>query len=201
MASRSPIPPLLGDGHGNYRVHIVGNCGAGKSTLGAELASVLGVPYISLDSFFWNPNWVESTPEEFRAKVQQRLAEIEGGWVVDGNYTSRLGWLIEERTDAIWLDPPFLLYFPRLVVRTFLRLFGRVDGCAPGCNESLANVFLPKTSIIWWTITHHRVVRCREGDNLKKWGIHIGGNMRRIGGWGSELNTWKHAVSEMVKSK
>lgn len=73
----------------------------GQSTLGAELASVLGVPYISLDSFFWNPNWVESTPEEFRAKVQQRLAEIEGGWVVDGNYTSRLGWLIEERTDAI----------------------------------------------------------------------------------------------------
>jgi len=74
----------------------------GQSTLGAELASVLGVTYISLDSLFWKPNWVESTPEEFQAKVQQRLAENEGGWVVDGNYTSRLGGLVvERRTDAI----------------------------------------------------------------------------------------------------
>ncbi|KAL4062536.1 hypothetical protein J3A83DRAFT_4394860 [Scleroderma citrinum] len=199
MTSQSPIPPLLGDGHGKYRIHIVGN--SGWSTLGAELASVLDIPYISLDTLFWNPNWVESTPEEFRAKVQQRLAESERGWVVDGNYTSRLGGLIvEKRTDCIWLDPPFLLYFPRLVVRTFLRLIGHVDGCAPGCSETLASIFLPQ-SILYWAITNHRVLQCRERENMKKWGIHVGGNMRRIGGWGMELKAWKQAVLEMVKRK
>lgn len=99
----NPLPSGAGKVNG-IRAHI---CNAfykfhGQSTLGAELASVLGVPYIALDTLFWNPNWIESTPEEFQAKVQQRLEESEGGWVVDGNYTSRLGELVvERRTDAI----------------------------------------------------------------------------------------------------
>lgn len=100
----------------------------------------------------------------------------------------------------VGLDPPFLLYFPRLIVRTFLRLFRRTDSCAPGCDESLANVFLSK-GILWWAITHHRPVRSCEGNNLKKWGIDVGGNMRRIGGWGTELDAWKQAVSGMAKRK
>ncbi|KAI6149612.1 hypothetical protein BKA82DRAFT_4131328 [Pisolithus tinctorius] len=197
----SQIPPLLGDGHGRYRVHIVGNSGAGKSTLGVELASILGVPYIPLDPLFWNPNWTPSTPEEFQVKVLKRLMEDERGWVVDGNYGSRLGDLVtERRTDIVWLDPPFVLYFARLVVRTLQRLFGLKDNCAPGCSETLAHVFLSKEeSILYWAITHHSVVRRRESENLQRWGVHVGGNMRRIGGWGTELKLWKQAVVDMVK--
>lgn len=216
------IPPLLGDGHGRYRVHIVGNSGTGKvracqlnpicvvqpitcplgqSTLGAELASILDVPYIPLDPLFWKPNWTPSTPEEFQAKVLQRLTEDEKGWVVDGDYGSRLGDVVtERRTDIVWLDPPFLLYFPRLVVRTLQRLIGLKDGCAPACGETLADVLLSKEkSILYWAITNHSTVGRRESENLQRWGVHLGGNMRRIGGWGTELRAWKQAVVAMVR--
>ncbi|KAI5995578.1 hypothetical protein EDD15DRAFT_2546718 [Pisolithus albus] len=197
----SQIPPLLGDGHGRYRVHIVGNSGTGKSTLGAELASVLDVPYIPLDPLFWKPNWTPSTPEEFQAKVLRRLKEDEKGWVVDGNYGSKLGDIVtERRTDIVWLDPPFLLYFPRLVVRTLQRLIRLKDGCAPACGETLANVLLSKeNSILYWAITNHSTLRRRESENLQRQGVHVGGNMRRIGGWGTELSAWKQAVVAMVR--
>lgn len=33
------------------------------------------------------------------------------------------------------LDPPLLLYFPPLVIRTFLRLFRLRPPCAPGFEE------------------------------------------------------------------
>ncbi|KAI6112948.1 hypothetical protein F5141DRAFT_1214264 [Pisolithus sp. B1] len=197
----SQIPPLLGDGHGRYRVHIVGNSGTGKSTLGAELASILDAPYIPLDSLFWKPNWTPSTPDEFQDKVLQRLTEDEKGWVVDGNYGAKLGDVVTgRRTDIVWLDPPFLLYFPRLVMRTLQRLIGVKNNCAPGCSETLTDVFLSKeNSILYWAITHHSTVRRRESENLQRWGVHAGGNMRRIGGWGAELRAWKRAVVAMVR--
>ncbi|KAI6116774.1 hypothetical protein EDD16DRAFT_1708191 [Pisolithus croceorrhizus] len=197
----SQIPPLIGDGRGRYRVHIVGNSGAGKSTLGTELASILDVPFIPLDSLFWKPNWTPSTPEEFQDKVTQRLTEDEKGWVVDGDYASDIGDVVmERRTDVIWLDPPFLLYFPRLVMRTLQGLIGVKNNCPPGCRETLAGVFLSKErSILYWTITHHSPVRRRESENLQRWDVHAGGNMRRIGGWGTELRAWKQAVVAMVR--
>ncbi|KIJ21059.1 hypothetical protein PAXINDRAFT_165850 [Paxillus involutus ATCC 200175] len=198
----SQIPPLLGDGNGKYRVHLVGNSGTGKSTLGAELALTLNVPYISLDALFWHPNWTQSTDEDFRAQVFQRLAENERGWVVDGNYKKHLGELVTERaTDIIWLDPPILLYFPRLLMRTFWRMIGRAEGCAPGCVETPAHVFLSDDSIILWAASQHRHVRRRESDNMKRWGVEVGGIMRRIGGWGGELKAWKLAVANMVRER
>ncbi|KAJ7040954.1 hypothetical protein C8F04DRAFT_1305660 [Mycena alexandri] len=179
-------PPLLGDGNGHYRVHLVGNSGAGKG----KLAGLLGVPFISLDTLFWKPGWKMSTNEELRSKVEAALADAPNGWVVDGNYRRRIGTVVEENsTDVIWLDPPLVLYLPRLIVRTFLRLFGLRDPCSPGCHEQVSEVFFSKESIVWWCITGHRPVREREGARMAQIGIGIGSNvkgqkMRRIGGWG-----------------
>ncbi|KAG6330607.1 hypothetical protein ID866_8480, partial [Astraeus odoratus] len=168
-----------------------------------ELASILDVPHVSLDALFWKPNWTKSTLEEFRAKVHQRLTENEKGWVVDGSYDYQLGGLVtERRTDVIWLDPPFLLYFPRLIIRTILRMVGYVDGCAPGCFETPRDVFFSKKdSILYRAIRYHYIVHRREGENLKRWGIQVGGNMRRIGGWGTELELWKLAIVRMMENR
>lgn len=32
-------------------------------------------------------------------------------------------------------------------------------------------------------------------------GIHVGGNRRRIGGWGGELESWKESVRKLVLEK
>ena len=48
------------------------------------------------------------------------------------------------------LDPPLVLYFPRLVLRTFLRLFRLAPPCSTGCEERASEVFFSRASIIWW---------------------------------------------------
>ncbi|KAF9034101.1 hypothetical protein BJ165DRAFT_1356704 [Panaeolus papilionaceus] len=187
------IPPLLGDDKGQYRVVFVGNSGKALnlSTTGKMVASILGVPFISMDHIHWLPDWQERTPAEFQAVLRQKIAEAPNGWVVDGNYNSRGGLIaFDQATDVIWLDPPFMCYFPRLIKRTIARLFGYGIPCAPGCNETWKSVFFSKDSIIWWCFTHHSSARARGMNNMAKIGINVGTDinrrrMRRIGGWGT----------------
>lgn len=94
------------------------------------------------------------------------------------------------------LDPPFMLYFPRLCYRTFLRALGYRQPCSPGCDESWSNIFtLGEKSIIWWCWTNHDSMRERTRARFGK-GVEGG---RRIGGWGSELNAWLEDVKKMVR--
>ncbi|KAK6972137.1 hypothetical protein R3P38DRAFT_3336059 [Favolaschia claudopus] len=154
-----PPPPLIGDGQGKYRVHI--------STLGKKLADALGVPFISLDTYFWLPGWKQSTNDEMREKITKAFAEATDGWVVDGNYTRRIGTIVEETsTDVIWLDPPLALSLPRIIWRTFLRLswIARMSRIGLGVGS--------------------------DADGRK---------MRRLGGWGRDLEIWFAEVQRMVK--
>ncbi|KAJ7594893.1 hypothetical protein C8J56DRAFT_778793 [Mycena floridula] len=197
---------LLGDGKGLFRVHIFGNSGSGKAritfntTLGAELASILDVPFISLDRLFWNPGWQESTSAEFHEKVNTAMAGCEKGWVIEGNYERRLGGLVSQAaTDIIWLDPPLALYFPRLVIRTFRHLFGYGEPCSPGCKETFRSVFLSKDSIIWWCLSQHAKKRREGQEKMRQYELNKG--TRRLGGWGNELKSWISQVKDLTRGR
>lgn len=199
------FPALLGDGQGRYRIHIVGNSGSGKSTTAAALATILGVPLLSLDTVLWKPGWEMTPPDEFQTTVRSYIDQHkDSGWIADGDYMRRVGHILhEEATDVVWLDPSPLLYFPRLVLRTFLRLARVRPPCAPGCEERIGDVFFAKTSIIWWCISNHWVDRKRNQDRMQQIGLGIGKEvekqrMRRLGGWGSELKQWLSDVQRMV---
>ncbi|KIJ94882.1 hypothetical protein K443DRAFT_683397 [Laccaria amethystina LaAM-08-1] len=204
MSKTATYPALLGDEQGRYRVHIVGNSGSGKTTTGIELAKILGVPYISLNRLFWQPGWKETPRDEFEEKIRAALDQCERGWVVDGEYTRRGGLVAQElATDVIWLDPPLLLYFPRIFIRTVLRLFN-IDGpCSPGCDETIQTVFFEKGSILWWCLSHHWANRRKNIARMAEIGLVEGTDverrrMRRIGGWGSELREWISEVERLV---
>jgi len=204
MSKTATYPALLGDEQGRYRVHIVGNSGSGKTTTGIELAKILGVPYISLDRLFWQPGWKETPRDEFEEGIRAVLGQCERGWVVDGEYTRRGGLVAQElATDVIWLDPPLLLYFPRIFIRTVLRLFN-IDGpCSPGCDETIQTVFFEKGSILWWCLSHHWANRRKNIARMAEIGLVEGTDverrrMRRIGGWGSELREWISEVERLV---
>ena len=206
-----------------------------QSTLGRALATILNVPYISLDTLFWKPNWGETPTDEFREKVAAAI-QNPAGWVVDGEYIRKLGDMVQlEATDVICtfipsissfffsytyhrslsaenrvmregLDPPLLLYFPRLVRRTVLRMLGLCPPCSPGCDESILSVFFSRTSVLWWSLRHHwsnqRRGRARM-QVLGEAGLHPDGHgkMRRIGGWGGELKQWLKDVEEMARGR
>ncbi|KAK6334258.1 hypothetical protein TWF730_003472 [Orbilia blumenaviensis] len=181
--------------------------GTGKSTLSRHLSQVLKIPYIPLDEIFWSPNWSSPSNEEFQSRITHVLEEHRSkntGWVIDGNYSRRMGGLVAgERTDCIWLDPPLLLYLPRLILRTFYRLIGTEPNCAPGCEENWRDVLSPNDkSIIWWCVTHHGY--CREwGESVivEQGRVEDGGIVRRIGGWGGELRWWVGEVERLAGEK
>ncbi|KAK0199690.1 hypothetical protein DFS33DRAFT_1268038 [Desarmillaria ectypa] len=196
--------PLIGDGRGLYKIHILGNSG---TTLAARLSLILGIPHISLDQLFWEPNWKTAPEDEFRAKIRAAMEQSPNGWIIDGDYQRRGGVIVQEQaTDVIWLDPPLILYFPRIVIRTLLRLFGVIPPCSPGCPESVKEAFFHRNSILLWCLTQHRVNRQRGETRMKEIGIGVGTQlenrkMRRIGGWGSELERWIKSVKVMVQEK
>lgn len=79
------------------RFRVVGNSGSGKTYLGRRLADHLGLPHLELDALNHRPGWQEAPVEEFRAELARALGEHEadyGGWVVDGNYRSRVADLV-----------------------------------------------------------------------------------------------------------
>jgi len=101
------------------RVVVVGATGCGKSTLAECIASKFHLVYIELDALYWKPDWVGSSDDEFRAKVD--AATQAPGWALAGNYgvTRDIVW---PRAEAvIWLDYPFFMILSRLLQRIWVR--------------------------------------------------------------------------------
>jgi adenylate kinase family enzyme len=66
------------------RIAIIGCCSAGKSTLAKVLSSKLGLPVIHLDSYYWQPQWVETATEKWIITHQSLITSDR--WIIDGNY-------------------------------------------------------------------------------------------------------------------
>jgi len=64
------------------RITIIGNAGAGKSTLAVKLGERLAIPVYHLDKLLWKEGWVRTPEEEFVAKHQEILQKEE--WIIDG---------------------------------------------------------------------------------------------------------------------
>jgi hypothetical protein len=166
------------------KIAVQGTGGSGKTTVAKELAHRHGVPHVELDALFHGPNWVETPPEEFRRRVAAATAG--DGWVVDGNYDSRLGDLVLGRADTIvWLDLPLRVSLSRVTRRTI----GRIrtgEELWNGNRESWRGGFFGWESMFVWTIRSHlrqrrlrparlarhpnlRVVRLRSGREVKSY--------------------------------
>lgn len=112
--SDSILPPI------GRRIIIVGQTCSGKSTLGALLSTLLGVPFVEVDALYWKPGWVGSTDDEFLPKV---LAATAGpGWAVAGGYHRQMSVSVWPRADTVvWLDLPLPLIVGRILRRSWQR--------------------------------------------------------------------------------
>lgn len=166
------------------RIVLKGSSGAGKSTLAAELAPRLSLAHIELDALHHGPNWSAPTGEEFRARVRVAMDEATNGWVIDGNYDSKLGDLIIEAADTlVWLDLPLHVKFRRLWRRTFDRIVSNA-GLWNGNRETWRRAFFSRDSIFIWLVRGHlrhrrewpgtfgrdpRLVRLRSDSEMRRW--------------------------------
>lgn len=97
--------------------------------------------------------------EEFRDRVD----ELTSGprWVVDGNYSSKLGDLVWRRADTVvWLDLPRAAVMRQIVPRTVFRALTRRE-LWNGNREPITGIFRwdPHRSIVRWSWTTHARVR------------------------------------------
>lgn len=113
------------------RILIVGNSGAGKSTMARALSEKTGLPVVHLDRLFWRENWQHIAREEFDALLQQELEKSQ--WIIDGNYDRTVSTRLAYCDTVIYLD------YPRWqcllgVVKRVISSYGKVrpdmgDGC------------------------------------------------------------------------
>lgn len=162
------------------RIVVKGASGGGKSTLARLLADRLALPYIELDALHHGPNW---TPvPEFRQIVAASLDD-DRGWVVDGNYDSKLHGLVVDRADLIvWLDLPLRTHLSRLAQRTASRWIRR-EVLWNGNRESFRSAFWGSDSLFVWAVRTHfrhrrkwpseldsrRTVRLRSESEVAAW--------------------------------
>jgi len=166
------------------RVNVKGTSGSGKTTFAAELARRLDVPYVELDALHHGPNWSEPTDAEFQARVREAMAGAPDGWVIDGNYETKLGGLVLDAADTIvWLDLPLRFKLRRLWRRTTRRIRERIELWS-GNRESWRGALWGRESLFAWTLRTHfrhrlrwprqfagdpRLVRLRSAGDAKRW--------------------------------
>jgi adenylate kinase family enzyme len=136
------------------RVAVVGSAsGNGKTTVGRQLASALGVPFVELDALVHGPGWTETSDELLRAQLAPIL--VAEGWVIDGNYERKLGPLVLGAADLIvWLDLPIWVWLPRLAARTWRRI--RVgEQLWNGNRETAAGALWGRDALFAWALRAH----------------------------------------------
>ncbi|KAF8228412.1 hypothetical protein L208DRAFT_1199746, partial [Tricholoma matsutake] len=93
--------PLLGDGKGRCRVHLIGNSGK-FGLLTTSLAACLVSRLSRWDELYWQPGRKESTLEEFEAQIRQKPDQDDRGWIIHGDYRKKMGdMVVSKSTDLI----------------------------------------------------------------------------------------------------
>lgn len=100
------------------------------------------------------------------------------------------------------MDPPLILYLSRLIRRTFRRMLGWEPPCSEGCNETY-KTFFSRENIIWFGLNMHKENRRRQLARMSRIGLGVGTDvdnrrMRRIGGWGRQLEQWIVSVQNLM---
>lgn len=161
---------------------VVGQSGAGKTTVARQLAAQLDAPHVELDRLFHGPGWVPNP--DFVAAVD--AATVGERWIVDGNYSAVRHLLWSRADTVVWLDLARTTTLRRVLLRTGGRVLRRVE-LWNGNRERWQTVLRASHPIRWTWQTHEahraayeariadpqwsrlRVVRLRSGAAVQRW--------------------------------
>ena len=115
------------------RVMIVGQPGAGKSTLARDIGDVTGLPVVHVDLIHWKAGWEERGMGEKIALAHQ--AEAGDAWVFQGGLSRTYDNRLNRADTLIVLNLSTGLRMWRVFLRT-LKYYGRTRPDLPdGCPE------------------------------------------------------------------
>jgi adenylate kinase family enzyme len=121
------------------RVMIVGQPGAGKSTLARAVGAATGLPVVHMDKIHWMPGWQERPVEDKAAMA--RAEELKDEWVFEGGFSRSWPHRLGRCDTLIWLDLPLSLRAWRVFKRT-IRDYGRTRPDLPeNCPEQFSGEF------------------------------------------------------------
>lgn len=121
------------------RVLIIGNGGAGKSTLAVKISEKFKLPAVHLDRLWWLEGWRNRSEEQFDELLDKQLEKSE--WVIDGNYRRTFSHRLEYADFCIFLDYPAKLCIESVYARAeHYRGRTRPD-MADGCEERVDGEF------------------------------------------------------------
>jgi adenylate kinase family enzyme len=164
------------------RIAILGGSGAGKTTLGRELARRVGGVFVEVDAIQHQAGWRKASPEEIGAAVRAAL-EGQEAWVIDSTCQREVGSYVSDRADVIvWLDLPLLVKLGRLVRRSWRRVRTR-EVLWNGNVETWRDVFVGRDAVLIHPLrTHHRsrrqtlarpdfpkMTRLRSPEDVERW--------------------------------
>lgn len=167
------------------RIHLIGGSGAGKTTVGRQLAERLGLPFVDLDELYWEPGWREVGHAELARRLAPHLEAP--GWVVAGNYhatTERQVW--PRATHLLVLDLPYPTLLRRALWRTLRRgLTG--EPCCNGNRESVWRLFHRDGVVRYltrtWRRRHRRYAGLAEEPGLAGVRVVRLGSPREVAAW------------------
>src|SRR5215216_500132 len=164
------------------RIAIVGGSGAGKTTLGKRLASLIGGSFVEVDAIQHKAQWTKASEEEIRTAIHGALAG-KTTWVIDGTCEREVGDFISSGADVIvWLDLPLAIKLRRLFLRSWRRVRTR-EVLWNGNVETWRDVFVGRDSVVAHPLRTHfrhrrrmlgrsdhtKIVRLRSAGEIDAW--------------------------------
>ncbi len=92
------------------RIVIIGNAGAGKSTLARIIARQRRIDHVEIDRLLWQPGWI-STPDAVYDRQHSDLIASED-WVIDGlGKQASIRSRMERASEIVLVDMPLWMHF------------------------------------------------------------------------------------------
>jgi adenylate kinase family enzyme len=164
------------------RIAITGGSGAGKTTLGRELARRIDGIFVEVDAIQHKAGWIKATFDEISTGIHAAL-DGQSRWVVDCICEREVGDFIASSADIIvWLDLPLATKLSRLFRRSWRRVRGR-ELLWNGNVETWRDVFVGRDAVLLHPLRTH--LRQRQRMLAR----HDQGKIVRLRSTG-EVNAW-----------